>query len=371
MSTLGRNLDLRAPDARRDHVHIVAVLYVGATFMLLLGAMSSQNNLLFATVGLALAAVIVSGFIAGSSMMGLRFARRLPVRIEADTPTRIEYHTHNKNRVVSAFAVRIVDAAAGPAEAAVPLNAGIGRVAAGDHARAFAHVEFPHRGRWVLGPGRLYTMFPFGISKKSIRFDGKDSLVVMPKAVELVRGGLGMFESLGDDGRADLRRKGGGAELYNLRDYQRGDPVSTIAWQASARWNKLISREVAAPQTKRVWIVIESSVNDLRDRKPLAESSVRLALAAGRRLVENGVAAGLHVPSCGVTIVPDHADSAWPAWAPMLAMLGDEGEITSVPRSLGMNDGIIAIGPGTTPGRSLVLDPAREESLVLQPRGRR
>ena len=71
--------------------------------MLLLGAMSSQNNLLFAIVGLALAAVIVSGFLAGSSIMGLRFARRVPARIEAETPARIVYSTYNKNRLISAF----------------------------------------------------------------------------------------------------------------------------------------------------------------------------------------------------------------------------------------------------------------------------
>jgi uncharacterized protein (DUF58 family) len=364
MSTLGRNLDLHAPSARRDHIHIVAVLYVGATFMLLLGAMSSQNNLLFAIVGLALAAVIVSGFIAGSSMMGLRFARRLPVRVEADTTTQVVYTTFNKNKFISAYAVRIVDSAIGPTELSIPLHAGISRVAANDNASATAGVQFPHRGRWVLGPGRLYTMFPFGISKKSVRFDGKDTVVVMPRSVILVRGGLGEFESSGDDGRADLRRKGGGAELYNLRDYQRGDPVTSIAWQASARWNKLISREVAAPQTKRVWIVIEASTNDLRLRESSAEASVRLALAAGRRLTELGVATGLHVPSCGVTVVPDRPDSAWPAWYSILATLGDESVQKNQPRALGTNDGIIAIGSGSTPGSSLVLDPAREEQLV-------
>ncbi|PHQ82365.1 MAG: hypothetical protein COB69_02045 [Phycisphaera sp.] len=371
MSTLGRNLELHAPNARRDHIHLVAILYVGATFMLLLGAMSSQNNLLFATVGLALATVIVSGFLAGSSMMGLRFARQLPVRAEVGSQAKIVYHTHNKNKIISAFAVRIIDTAIGPADSKIPIHTGIGRIAAKDDSQATVQIEFPHRGRWVLGPGRLYTMFPFGISKKSVRFDGNDAIVVAPRSVELRRGVLGTFESAGDDGRADLRRKGGGAELYNLREYQRGDPVSSIAWHASARWGKLISREVAAPQTKRVWIVIEASQDDLQQRKPMAEASVRLALAVGRRLIESGVAAGLHVPSCGITIAPDRPDAAWPAWSVLLATLGDNTNAKAAPRTLGMSDGIIAIGSGATPTSSLVLDPGREESLTKPAKGAR
>lgn len=364
MSTLGRQLELRAPDARRDHIHLVAILYVGATFMLLLGAMSSQNNLLFATVGLALATVIVSGFLAGSSMMGLRFARRLPVKAEAGTPVRIVYHTSNRNRLITAFALRVLDLASGPAGTDLPIRAGIDRVPARGERRVEVPVIFPHRGRWSIGPGRLLTMFPFGISKKSMRFNREDALVVMPRSVELKRDVLGTLESAGDEGRADFRRKGGGAELYNLREYQRGDPISSIAWPASARWRKLISREVAAPQSKRVWIVVEASLEELRTRDPRAEAGVRLALAAGKRLNENGVAAGLAVPSCGIYVQPDHADVAWPSWAPLLATLGDEPPKKSSPRGLSMSDGIISIGAGVTPASTIVLDPARELTYI-------
>ncbi len=368
MSTLGRQLELHAPDARRDHIHLVAILYVGATFMLLLGAMSSQNNLLFATVGLALAAVIVSGFVAGSSMMGLRFARRLPVKAEAGKPAKVVYHTCNRNRIISAFALRVLDVASGPAGTDLPIRAGIDRVPARGESWVEAFVEFPHRGRWTLGPGRLLTMFPFGISKKSMRFNREDALIVMPESVELRHDILGPLESAGDEGRADFRRKGGGAELYNLREYQRGDPVSSIAWQASARWRKLISREVAAPQTKRVWVVIEASLEDLHNREETAEASVRLALAVGKRLNEHGIASGISVPSCGVYIQPDHADNTFPMWANLLATLGDEPPKKLSPRGLTMSDGVIAVGPGTTQASSIVLNPAREQSYIRDKR---
>ncbi len=365
MTTLGRQLELRAPDARRDHLHLVAVLYVGATILLLLGAMSSQNNLLFAAVGLALATVIVSGFVAGSSMMGLRLARRLPVVAEAGASVRIAYMTQNQNKLMSAYAIRITDTAHGPAGKSIPIRIGTDRIPARGERRVSATLTLPCRGRWVFGPSRLMTMFPFGISKKSMRFDTGDALLATPARRRLRPGVLGQLESAGDDGRADPRRRGQGVELFALRDYTRGDPVSSIAWRSSAKWGKLISRESSAPKARRVWIVIEASFESLHNREPEAEAAVRLAQAAGRRLCEIGVAPGLSVPSCGVSIPPDFTDTPEPIWLPALATLGDEHSAIQSSRSVARIDGVIAVGPGTTPGATIVLDPAREEAFTL------
>ncbi len=365
MTTLGRQLELRAPDARRDHLHLVAVLYIGATILLLLGAMSSQNNLLFAAVGLALATVIVSGFVAGSSMMGLRLARRLPVVAEAGATVRVGYMTQNRNKVISAYAIRITDTARGPAGSTIPIRIGTDRIAARGDRMISAFVTLPTRGRWSFGPSRLMTMFPFGISKKSMRFDTGDSLLVTPARRRLRPGVLGHLETTGEDGRSDPRRRGQGAELFALRDYTRGDPVSSIAWRASAKWGRMISREAAAPRARRVWIVIEASFESLHNREPEAEAAVRLAQAAGRRLCELGVAPGLSVPSCAVSIPPDFTDTPEPIWLTALATLGDEQNKLGHSRSVSSIDGVVAVGPGTTPGATVVLDPAREDALTL------
>lgn len=368
MTTLGRQLELRAPDARRDHVHLVAVLYIGATVMLLLGAMSSQNNLLFLAVGLSLATVIVSGFIAGSSMMGLRFARRVPAFAEAGAPSRVAYVIQNRNKLVPAFAIRIADTAHGPAGRTLSVKVGVDRIGARGERFVSADAVFPTRGRWTLGPGRLSTMFPFGISKKSMRFDAGDPMLVTPGRRTLRPGVLGRLESTGEDGRIDPRRRGQGTELFALRDYQRGDPVSSIAWRASAKWSRLISRESAAPRARRVWVVIEASHEALRGREDLAEAAVRLAQAAGRRLCELGIAPGLSVPSCGVSVPPDFTDTPEPIWLPVLATLGDESHALSASRPALRVDGVVAIGAGTTPGATVVLDPAKEEALSFSPR---
>lgn len=56
-----------------------------------------------------------------------------------------------------------------------------------------------------------------------------------------------------------LRLPGGGGELLDLRDYQSGDPPKLIAWKASARRDKLITKEFEGEVPLRTTIYIDAS----------------------------------------------------------------------------------------------------------------
>jgi uncharacterized protein (DUF58 family) len=51
---------------------------------------------------------------------------------------------------------------------------------------------------------------------------------------------------------------GAGAELHQLRDYMRGDPLSSIDWKASARTGSLIAREFSEDQHLEVLVAIDA-----------------------------------------------------------------------------------------------------------------
>lgn len=55
------------------------------------------------------------------------------------------------------------------------------------------------------------------------------------------------------------RRRGHGLEIRELRDHQPGDPFKHIAWRASARRGKLISREYESDLVLSTWVVIDVS----------------------------------------------------------------------------------------------------------------
>ncbi len=55
-----------------------------------------------------------------------------------------------------------------------------------------------------------------------------------------------------------LRLRGLGREFESLREYQRGDEIRNIAWPATARRGKLITREFTTERSQQVWIVIDA-----------------------------------------------------------------------------------------------------------------
>ncbi|MGA7318707.1 MAG: DUF58 domain-containing protein [Silvibacterium sp.] len=55
-----------------------------------------------------------------------------------------------------------------------------------------------------------------------------------------------------------LRLRGLGREFESLREYQSGDELRNIAWPATARRGKLISREFTTERSQQVWIVLDA-----------------------------------------------------------------------------------------------------------------
>jgi len=55
-----------------------------------------------------------------------------------------------------------------------------------------------------------------------------------------------------------LRLRGLGREFESLREYQRGDEVRNIAWPATARRGKLITREFTTERSQQVWVVLDA-----------------------------------------------------------------------------------------------------------------
>jgi uncharacterized protein (DUF58 family) len=56
-----------------------------------------------------------------------------------------------------------------------------------------------------------------------------------------------------------LRQTGGGSELHDLRDYRPGDPPKMIAWKASARRDRLITKEFESDVPVRCTLFVDAS----------------------------------------------------------------------------------------------------------------
>jgi uncharacterized protein (DUF58 family) len=87
------------------------------------------------------------------------------------------------------------------------------------------------------------------------------------------------FNTLPPPGIHRLRRPGSGDELLDLRDYRPGDPPKMIAWKASARRDRLITKEYESDVPVRCVLLLDSS-EGMRLGPPGNTSLTRMAAVA-------------------------------------------------------------------------------------------
>src|SRR3954469_10062302 len=182
-----------APPVRRYHFSTPGLIYIAVTLFMALGAINSQNNLLFAALGLSIGGLLISGFISGGALMGLRIQRSVPPRLPRGEPLTLVYRVSNLSRALPACGLHIHELAADPLLRAAadwpaffdPARAFLTHIAPRSHAEARVTVLPRRRGRLTLGPLRIWTTFPFGLVKKSITFPFPQSTLIHPPVLPI------------------------------------------------------------------------------------------------------------------------------------------------------------------------------------------
>src|SRR4029079_19741148 len=110
-------------------------------------------------------------------------------------------------------------------------------------AEADDHIEPLRRGAYVLGSAYVRYASPLSLWRRQLRFPLESPIRVYPD-LQRIRG----FELLARRNREyaflrAIRLKGGESEFERLRDYARDDEYRALDWKATARRQKLISRE--------------------------------------------------------------------------------------------------------------------------------
>ncbi len=99
------------------------------------------------------------------------------------------------------------------------------------------------------------------------------------------------FLSQDQHGSHHLRLLGKGREFEKLREYVQGDPIEDIHWKATAKRNKLVTKEFQMERTQEICTVIDHSRMSGRaqdDGQPLLESYLGAAGAFNAVLARQG-----------------------------------------------------------------------------------
>lgn len=326
--------------SRRQRFGFAGWFYLGTTIIIALGGVNSQNNLLFLAFGVAIAGLLLSGMVGGTSILNVRAERVLPAEAIAGEPMAVRYRVRNSGRVLPSFCLTFEELPDAPgrdespevrrsrrqaerngesARFAAPPLAAVLHVGPGEGLTAEGLAAPARRGMLKLDRFVVHSRFPFGLIRKIVEFSQPQRLLVHPAQLAVRRDVLRLPRRGGQSGLDASARVGRGEELFGVREYVPGDSPRDIAWRASARSSNLLVREWAAPRPLRLWIVLTVRPGDDATH---AETAIALAASIVRMAASReDLAVGLAAPGVGLLSPPRSARSARGPLLNALAMI--------------------------------------------------
>lgn len=275
---------------RRQHrirPTVSGLLLVSLALAIGTAAYNSSSNILFITLSLLLACLILSGVLSWLNLRGVSWRLRLARPLRAGQDTVVSVGLRNGKKFLPTYGLAfdltarpMTDPSEQRAESTVTgrglnLRAMLARAEAGE-----ARGRLVLRGRldageetrleWVFRPaqrGRLRvqlagfgSLFPFGFMRKTVSTEAAGETVVWPAPVEYRR--LAVTSARRPAGGERVSRPGSGGDLLALRRYSHGDSHRLIHWKASARSRTMLVRQFAAESAEgyTVWLRTDGTV---------------------------------------------------------------------------------------------------------------
>jgi uncharacterized protein (DUF58 family) len=288
--------------------------YLAILALVFSGAILKEVNLLLIFAGMLLGPLLLNWRIVGTNLRGLRVDRKLPMRLGAGDQLSVELLLTNPRPRLSAWAVVVEDQIqreAGPGgdprHCQTPLHPSVlfSYVHAGDSRKAAYRGRLVDRGRYRLGPMRLFTRFPFGLFSKTISLGSVETLTVLPRLGRLTEGWAARRQEAFAGADRRRRRPGPEGDFFGIREWRNGDGQRLIHWRSSARLGKLAVRQFERPRSRDVAVVLDlwqpkSPESRHLENVELAVSFAATVLTDLCRKGGSNIALGLHnsAPEC-------------------------------------------------------------------------
>lgn len=152
------------------------------------------------------------------------------------------------------------------------------------------------RGPFAFGGCQVQLAAPWALWTQRRELGAPSSVRVYPDFAVLAElAGLRLEQASRSIGARLQRRRGEGTEFHELRDYRDGDGLRRIDWKASARSQRLISREYREERSQQVVLMLDCGRRLLARDGALAhfDQALDAALALAGIALREGDAVGL------------------------------------------------------------------------------
>lgn len=252
---------------------------LGTALLLLVAAFLGPSNMLLLMGTLLFGPFIVSGSYAFVALSNLKVRRLVPAECVAGEPLGVRVEVTNIGNFPAAWLIEVADVVEDRYGSATA-RATLARVDTRSTAATRYRVRPMIRGPLTLGPLRLSSRFPLGMTERAKLFQTKDSLLVLPRLGRLTpawRRDAQRADELVH--RPTTRRGVFDDEFHQIREYRHGDSPKSIHWRTSARQNALMVREFHESRDRDLLLLLDLKADD-PEGPPDAEVELAVAFAA-------------------------------------------------------------------------------------------
>jgi len=214
------------------------LMLVGVALMLV--AYMSESNILFIAVSVLASTFLLSIILCFINLRRMRWRLHPEPHIRAGEPSDLVVEVQNGRRLVPAYAISFRLRTARTRQV-VTLHQEQ-RVQPGGRGKVTWEYLPEARGRETFTMETVATQFPFGFLRKIVNGRTKQSVLIWPARCEYTFSAHAGQQS--PSGGHETQRMGGGTEIANIRQYQRGDPQRRVHWKASAKQRKLMVQQM-------------------------------------------------------------------------------------------------------------------------------
>jgi uncharacterized protein (DUF58 family) len=230
------------------------MVYLGVVAVLILACVNTGNNLLWMLLSCAIAGLLISGALSRAVLRGIELKFDMPEHVFAEQPVVAELELRNEKQAWPSFSLRVVGANKKDAGQILTRPVFFPYIPRQSSARQKVELTFPHRGNYRQDAFGIRTRFPFGFFEKTRQVDSQLEIIVYPKVAPTEH----FYEVLPLlSGEMASNFRGRGHELHSLRDYLYTDSARFVDWKVTARAGRLMVREFAREDERRVMLVLD------------------------------------------------------------------------------------------------------------------
>jgi uncharacterized protein (DUF58 family) len=244
-----------SPAVEGIRITTVGLWYVLLTLMVAIASTNTGNNALYAVLAVMFGLLILSGLLSRQNVRCLAIELSAPDEVFANRPFAVTFRIAARGALLPRWFLLLRLAR----EAKPLLVPYLSR-----HGQSSGRVEtiVPRRGTHTFPYAHVSSLFPFGFFRKGVRYRAGLEVLVFPEIFPAAGRSVEDSEAVGDDA---ARRPGWGHALFSLRAFRHGDDPRGIHWKQTARTGGMVYMEREAEQTRRLSILFDNAVGELRD----------------------------------------------------------------------------------------------------------